>query len=130
MDLRTGGHKPFMKPNNTPLYVHTKSNHSPNIIKKHPRKHQQKTIEHIIKWKNIPKGNPTLPRHPQNKSCQKPTTELVGRLGEKLNISPLDIGHKWSDVGLKVIINIDTNHRCLYSIYILQHYTKQCPKEY
>ena len=49
--------------------------------------------------------------------------------GEKLNISPLDIGHKWSDIGLKVIINIDTNHMCLYSIYILQHYTKQCPKE-
>ena len=43
-----------------------------------------------------------------------------GRLGEKLNISPLDIGHKWSDVGLKVIINIDTNHRCLYSIYIFK----------
>ena len=49
--------------------------------------------------------------------------------GEKPNISRLDIGHKWSDIGLKVIINIDTNHRCLYSIYILQHYTKQCPKE-
>ena len=29
-----------------------------------------------------------------NKSCQKPTIELAGRLGEKLNISPLDIGHK------------------------------------
>ena len=28
------------------------------------------------------------------KSCQKPTIELAGRLGEKLNISPLDIGHK------------------------------------
>ena len=49
--------------------------------------------------------------------------------GEKLNISPLDIGHKRSDIGLRVIINIDTNHMCLYSIYILQHYTKQCPKE-
>ena len=64
-----------------------------------------------------------------NKSCQKPTIELAGWLGEKLNISPLDIGHEWSAVGLKVIINVDTNHRCLYSIYILQHYTKQCPKE-
>ena len=29
-------HKPFMKPNNTPLYVHNKSNHPPNIIKNIP----------------------------------------------------------------------------------------------
>ena len=36
MDLRTGVHKPFMKPNNTPLYVHNKSNHPPNIIKNIP----------------------------------------------------------------------------------------------
>ena len=28
------------------------------------------------------------------KSCQKPTIELAGRLREKLNISPLDIGHE------------------------------------
>ena len=35
MDLRTGVHKPFMKPN-TPLYVHNKSNHPPNIIKNIP----------------------------------------------------------------------------------------------
>ena len=36
MALRTGVHKPFMKPNNTPLYVHNKSNHPPNIIKNIP----------------------------------------------------------------------------------------------
>ena len=36
MNLRTGVHKPFMKPNNTPLYVHNKSNHPPNIIKNIP----------------------------------------------------------------------------------------------
>ena len=36
MDLRTGVHKPFMKPNNIPLYVHNKSNHPPNIIKNIP----------------------------------------------------------------------------------------------
>ena len=36
IDLRTGVHKPFMKPNNTPLYVHNKSNHPPNIIKNIP----------------------------------------------------------------------------------------------
>ena len=36
MDLMTGVHKPFMKPNNTPLYVHNKSNHPPNIIKNIP----------------------------------------------------------------------------------------------
>ena len=33
MDLKTGEHKSYMKPNNTPLYVHKQSNHPPNIIK-------------------------------------------------------------------------------------------------
>ena len=36
MDLRNGIYKPYMKPNNTPLYVHSKSNHPPNIIKNIP----------------------------------------------------------------------------------------------
>ena len=36
MDLRTGVHKPYMKPNNTPLYVNKKSNHPPSIIKNIP----------------------------------------------------------------------------------------------
>ena len=36
MDLRSGTHKPYMKPNNTPLYVHKDSNHPPTIIKNIP----------------------------------------------------------------------------------------------
>ena len=36
MDLRTGIFKPFMKANNTPLYVHKQSNHPPNILKNIP----------------------------------------------------------------------------------------------
>ena len=36
MDLGLGTYKPFMKPNNTPLYVHKDSNHPPNIIKNIP----------------------------------------------------------------------------------------------
>ena len=36
MDMRTGEHKPYTKPNNTPLYVHKDSNHPPNIIKNIP----------------------------------------------------------------------------------------------
>lgn len=36
MDLVTGIHKPYMKPNNTPLYVHKQSNHPPNIIRNIP----------------------------------------------------------------------------------------------
>jgi hypothetical protein len=36
MDLTTATHKPYMKPNNTPLYVHRQSNHPPNIIKNIP----------------------------------------------------------------------------------------------
>ena len=34
--LRTTTHRPFMKPNNTPLYVHKGSNHPPSIIKNIP----------------------------------------------------------------------------------------------
>ena len=33
MNLKTGEHKPYMKPNNTHLYVHKQSNHPPNIFK-------------------------------------------------------------------------------------------------
>ena len=36
MDLRSTIYKPFMKPNNTPLYVHKESNHPPSIIKNIP----------------------------------------------------------------------------------------------
>ena len=36
MDLRNATFKPYMKPNNTPLYVHRNSNHPPNIIKNIP----------------------------------------------------------------------------------------------
>ena len=38
--LKTGELKPNMKPNNTTIYVQKQSNHPPNIIKKHPRRHQ------------------------------------------------------------------------------------------
>ena len=36
MDLHTELHKPFMKLNNFPQYVHSQSNHPPNIIKNIP----------------------------------------------------------------------------------------------
>jgi len=36
LDLNTGTYKPYMKPGNVPLYVHTKSNHPPNVIKAIP----------------------------------------------------------------------------------------------
>ena len=32
-NLNTGKYFPFQKPNNTPLYIHSKSNHPPSIIK-------------------------------------------------------------------------------------------------
>ena len=35
-DLTSGLYKPFNKPNNTPLYIHAKSNHPPPIIKQIP----------------------------------------------------------------------------------------------
>lgn len=35
-NLNTGSYKPFMKPGNTPLYVHASSNHPPSILKNIP----------------------------------------------------------------------------------------------
>ena len=36
LDLNTGKFKPYSKPTTTPLYVHSKSNHPPNIIRNIP----------------------------------------------------------------------------------------------
>ena len=36
LDLNTGKYKPYSKPANHPLYVHSKSNHPPNIIRNIP----------------------------------------------------------------------------------------------
>ena len=36
LDLNSGTFRPFSKPNNTPLYVHSKSNHPPLILKNIP----------------------------------------------------------------------------------------------
>lgn len=36
LNLTTGKHSPYAKPNNVPIYVHSKSNHPPNIIKNIP----------------------------------------------------------------------------------------------
>ena len=36
LDLRMGTYKPYAKPNNTPLYVHAKSNHPPPVLKNIP----------------------------------------------------------------------------------------------
>ena len=36
MSLTTGEYKPYMKQNNTPLYIHKDSNHPPSIIKNIP----------------------------------------------------------------------------------------------
>ena len=36
MDLEADVYKPFIKPNTTPLYIHSKSNHPPSIVKNLP----------------------------------------------------------------------------------------------
>ena len=37
MDITTGVYKPYVKPNNVPLYIHKDSDHPPNIIKNLPK---------------------------------------------------------------------------------------------
>ena len=36
LDLRSASHKPYMKPGNTPQYVHRNSNHPPSILRSVP----------------------------------------------------------------------------------------------
>ena len=52
MDLQTGEYKPYMKPNNTRLYVHKQSSHPPNIIKNIPENINQR-LSAISSNKNI-----------------------------------------------------------------------------
>ena len=35
-DLRTGTYKPYMKDNDSPLYVHSRSNHPPSVLRNIP----------------------------------------------------------------------------------------------
>ena len=37
LNLADGTFKPYRKPNDTPLYINTKSNHPPNVIKEIPK---------------------------------------------------------------------------------------------
>ena len=65
MNLQTGEHKPYMKPNNTPLYAQTKQLPTKHH-QKHPRKHQQKAKLHINQQKHI-----------QTRSTQRAQTSLA-----------------------------------------------------
>ena len=42
LNLNNGKHQPYMKPGNTPLYVHAKSNHPPEILKRIPESINQR----------------------------------------------------------------------------------------
>ena len=46
LNLTSGTHQPYNKPNDHPVYINTKSNHPPNIIKEIPRSISQR-ISHI-----------------------------------------------------------------------------------
>ena len=49
-NLETGLYKPYMKPNNTPVYVHVESNHPPSIIKNIPKSVSKRLIRQIKKF--------------------------------------------------------------------------------
>lgn len=42
LNLNNGKHQPYMKPGNTPSYVHAKSNHPPEILKRIPESINQR----------------------------------------------------------------------------------------
>ena len=58
MDLRTGEHKSYMKPNNTPLYEHNKSNNPPNIITNIPENIKRRLSNISSNEKNFQKAIP------------------------------------------------------------------------
>ena len=45
LELHTGVYKPYVKPNNAPMYVHSKSNHPPNVIRNIPKGINQRLSE-------------------------------------------------------------------------------------
>ena len=45
LNLNTGKFHPYSKPNNTPLYVHNKSNHPPTILRNIPLAINKRLIE-------------------------------------------------------------------------------------
>ena len=50
LDLNTGKFKPYSKPSSTTLYVHSQSNHPPNIIRNiDTRSDQPATILHFVR---------------------------------------------------------------------------------
>ena len=52
LDLATGTYSPYMKPNNTPLYVHKDSNHQPSVINNIPES-ISKRLSNIFSNQNI-----------------------------------------------------------------------------
>jgi hypothetical protein len=49
LDLNTGKTTPYTKPNHSPQYINTQSNHPPSILKKHSTSYKQKTSYHSIR---------------------------------------------------------------------------------
>ena len=49
MNLENNTYKPFIKPNDIPLYVHRESNHPPKCDKEYPPSCQQETVSYILK---------------------------------------------------------------------------------
>ena len=49
LDLNSGVHKPYMKSNDSPIYINQKSNHPPSILKKYPCSSKQKVEQYICK---------------------------------------------------------------------------------
>ncbi|KAJ8049880.1 hypothetical protein HOLleu_02811 [Holothuria leucospilota] len=65
LDLHTGTYKPYLKPNNTPLYVHKQSNHPPLIIRNIPESINRR-LTNISS--NETTFNCSIPQHPYHNS--------------------------------------------------------------
>ena len=118
MNLKTGEHKPYIKPNNTPLYVHKQSNHQPNIIKNIPESINRRlsnisSNEKIFK-KAIPPYQDALKKNRYDYKLEyKPTINQNNKLknNRKRNITWFDppySKHVASNIGKQFLNLIDT----------------------
>ena len=71
LDLRSASYKPYMKPGNTPQYVHRNSNHPPSILRSVPEA-INKRLSNISSDKNA--FDSAVPPYQVRKLCKKVVT--------------------------------------------------------
>ena len=88
LDLMTGIHKPFIKPNTKPIYVHTMSNHPPSIIKNIPS-NVNKRLSMLSSNEDVFKSSTKLHQEALNAAGHKHKLKF-----EKVDLNEMNQGKK------------------------------------